>query len=39
MKCPECAQGKTGNCTGWILTPDDQIGTCETAEQNEGAPS
>ncbi len=31
MMCPECAQGKTPNCTGQALDPDtDRFVTCET---------
>lgn len=39
MKCPECAQGKTGNCTGWVIDTDDQVGVCESvpAKTEDGA--
>lgn len=30
--CPECSQGKPGNCTGWVISTDDQIEACATAE-------
>lgn len=30
--CPECAQGKTGNCIGWTLDADDNEVACATAE-------
>ena len=31
--CPECRQGKHGNCTGWALDPDtDEIRECGCAQ-------
>lgn len=32
MKCRECRDGKPDNCTGWVITDDDEVGVCETAE-------
>lgn len=34
--CPECAQGKTGNCIGWTLDADDNEVACATAHPNGG---
>jgi hypothetical protein len=28
--CPECAQGKPWNCTGWVLDDDDNEAPCAT---------
>jgi hypothetical protein len=28
--CPECAQGKPGNCIGWTLDADDNEVPCST---------
>ena len=30
--CPECAQGKPWNCTGWAINADDEMTDCETAK-------
>lgn len=27
--CPECTQGKPGNCTGWAIDNNDNITNCE----------
>lgn len=35
VKCPECQQGKPGNCTGWTLLNDDEWGECETVNEEE----
>lgn len=34
LLCPECAQGKTGNCIGWTLDADDNEVACETSHGN-----
>lgn len=33
--CPECAQGKHGNCIGETLNDDDQWVPCACPEENE----
>lgn len=33
--CPECVQGKTGNCIGWTLDADDNEVACATSHTNE----
>lgn len=30
--CPECANGKCVNCTGWSLGPDDAVTDCRHVE-------
>jgi hypothetical protein len=30
--CPECAQGKCINCTGWTLNINDELDVCDHVE-------
>jgi hypothetical protein len=32
MLCPECVQGKTDNCTGWVINEKDEVDVCATKE-------
>lgn len=34
--CPECVQGKTGNCIGWTLDADDNEVACAMAKEGTG---
>jgi hypothetical protein len=33
--CPECAQGKPWNCTGWAIDDRDEMVQCERPDLNE----